>query len=50
MTIFMMDMTIFPQASTTEGCSTGKSAAFKCSQQCKVVRIKIIWRNLTLSL
>ena len=48
MTIFMRDMMVFPQASTTEGCSTGKSAAFKRSQQCKVVRIKIIWRNLTL--
>ena len=48
MTIFMMDMKIFPQASATEGCSAGKSAAFKRSQQCKVVRIKIIWRNITL--
>ena len=49
MAIFMMDMMmIFPQASTTEGCSTGRSAAFKRSQQCKVVRIAIIWRNLTL--
>ena len=43
MTIFMMDMTIFAQASTTEGCSKGKSAAFKRPQQCKVVRIKIIY-------
>ena len=47
MTIFMIDMTIFAQASTTEGCSTGKSAAFKRSQQCKVVRIKIIcWSSV----
>ena len=43
MTIFMMDTMIFPQAATTKGCSTGKSAAFKRSQQCKVVRIKIIY-------
>ena len=48
MTIFMMDTMIFSQASTTKSCSAGKPAAFKRSQQCKVVRIKIIWSNLTL--